>query len=884
MLRLALVQSWPSRLAILILVLTSSLSWAQTERVSLQKGWSMESGCKVEDDGSKISAAGYDVSAWHKTMVPNTVVGALVEDKTYPDPYVGMTLRTLPGMNYPIGEFFSNMPMPTDSPFRCAWWYRTEFMVPAAYRGKRIALHFSGINYRANIWLNGKRIAADDQVRGAFRIYEFDVTDELVTEKNALAVEVFAPTEKDLAITWVDWNPYPPDKDMGLWRDVFLTASGLVEVEAPYVTSKVDRDNDEADVTVHVPASNKTDHPVKGTLRASFDQVAIQQEIELAAGERNDVAFSPQQFAALKIKHPRLWWPAELGKPELHKLKVTFQADGAFSDEKVVDFGIREVTSQMLPNNHLLFKINGRPILIRGGGWSSDMLLRPASQKRLDAEIGYTRDMGLNTIRLEGKLENDEFYETTDRMGILVMAGWCCCDMWEMWDKWPPENKEIAKASLRDQIRRLRQHPSVFVWLNGSDNPPVEEVERAYLQIEKEENWANPVVSSASETPTKVTGPSGVKMTGPYDYVPPNYWLVDTRWGGAHGFNTETSPGPAIPTMQSLARMMGNDHLWPQDKVWNYHSGGERFQQINLFNNALEKRYGKPADLADFERKSQAMAYEGQRAMFEAYARNKYTSTGVIQWMLNNAWPSIIWHLYDYYLVPAGGYFGTKTACEPIHAMYSYDDNSIAVINSTMHDANGLKLFITLLDSDSKVRYLKTIPVNIGPDGVQRPLTLPEIADLSKTYFLKLELKESNGKLLSNNFYWLSTTHDAMDLSKNDGIATTQTAFADFTSLNQLPPTTLHVVGSKSKSGTKTIIHTSLKNTGKSISFLTHLRLSDAEGHDVVPVFWQDNYVNLLPGESRTIDAEIATEDMGKTAPVLHLDGWNVQPQQFLVK
>ncbi len=352
------------------------------------------------------------------------------------------------------------------------------------------------------------------------------------------------------------------------------------------------------------------------------------------------------------------------------------------SDSASTTFGIREVTSELTPQGGRLFRINGRNVLIRGAAWAPDLLFRWSSAK-LDADLAYVRDMGLNTIRLEGRIDREELFSKADRLGILVMPGWTCCDAWEKWSNWKSEQYTISAESLRSQIRILRQHPSVFVWLNGSDAPPPAVVEKDYLAILKELDWQNPSVSSASGTATTVTGPSGVKMTGPYEYVPPIYWLTDTKAGGAYGYNTETSPGPAIPPRESLERFIPKEHLWPIDEVWNYHAGKERFTTVNVFTDGLNRRYGTANSLDDYLRKAQAMTYDGERAMFEAYARNKYVSTGVIQWMLDNAWPSLIWHLYDYYLVPSGGYFGTKKACEPVHIQYSYDDNSVAVINGT---------------------------------------------------------------------------------------------------------------------------------------------------------------------------------------------------------
>src|SRR5467141_295701 len=560
--------------------------------VNLNEGWQIQSSCVAKSTGQQVSTPGFEATGWHKTTVPNTVVGALVDDKTYPDPTYGTNLKKLPGMNYSEKSFFALLDMPEGSPFRCSWWWRTEFILRPPFGGNHFWLHFPGINYRANVWVNGKKIADAKDVAGTFRIFEFDVTSALKTSgPDAVALEIFAPEKNDLGITWVDWNPTPPDKDTGIWKEVFLRSSGDVAVRNPFVASKLDAKYRTAELTISGELRNVSNDPVKGVLHAEVDGIELQQPVELNGGESKIVKFAPEQFTKLKLAHPRLWWPYQMGTPHLYTAKLTFEIGKHVSDAASVTFGIREVTSELTDKGHRLFNINGKKVLIRGAAWAPDLLFRWSSD-RLDADLAYVRDMGMNTIRLEGRLDRDEFFEKTDRLGILVMPGWTCCDAWEKWDNWKGDQSKVAAASLRDQITRLRNHPSVFVWLNGSDNPPPANVEKMYLDIEKELQWPNPVVSSASEQKTAVTGESGVKMTGPYEYVPPVYWLADTQAGGAYGYNTETSPGPAIPTRESLERFIPKDHLWPIDDVWNYHAGGERFTTVKVFTDGLTRRYG----------------------------------------------------------------------------------------------------------------------------------------------------------------------------------------------------------------------------------------------------------------------------------------------------
>jgi len=847
-------------------------------QVFLHSGWRMESSEKVTASGEALSRPGFDDSKWHPALVPGTVVGSLVADKTFPDPNYGENLKSFPGAFNDNKHQAANLEMPADSPFRHPYWFRIEFDEPKYFAGRNVWLHFLGINHRANIWLNGKQIAGGDDVAGAYRAYEYSIGELLNNSgKNALAVEIFAPEKNDLALTWVDWNPTPPDKDAGMWREVFLTSSGDVTLRHPFANAKLSSDYKSAALILSAEIRNASDHPVKAKLEAHLEGILVTQAVDLAAKESKVVRFSPDQFPELKLSQPHLWWPYQMGQPYLYKVRLRSSVGDALSDSVDVSFGIREVTSELTDTGARLFKVNGKRVLIRGAAWAPDMLLRWDS-KKVDADLAYVRHMGLNTIRLEGKIDRDEFFDKTDALGILVMPGWICCDMWEHWKIWTPETKKIAAASLVDQISRLRNHPSVYVWLYGSDGPPPAEIETMYLDILKNLEWSNPTISSASATPTKVTGKSGVKMTGPYEYVPPVYWFTDLQAGGAWSYNTETSPGPAIPTKEGLAKFIPKEHLWPIDDFWNWHAGGERFTTINIFREALEKRYGAPTSLDDFERKAQAMTYDNQRSMFEAYGRNKYISTGVIQWMLNNAWPSLIWHLYDYYLVPAGGYFGTKKAQEIVHVQYDWDTKSVSVVNGKYENLIGYKVSAKLYNIDAKEVGSREGAIDLTADAATKAFDLPKPDNLSTTYFLKLWLCDSSGTLVSDNFYWLSTKLDTMDWKRHkDTDYTPQKDFADLTGLNTLPQAKLEATWSATTAGQTNIVQVHVKNPTNAVAFMVHLRVSKREtGDDVTPIFWDDNYFSLLPGEEKTVSAHFSSGDLEGNHVGLTIDGYNV--------
>jgi len=884
------------RLVIIILIATAAASSKEvtdSATVVLRENWFIQPSADVRADGAGISTAGFPTNGWYPATLPSTVMSALVEDKVYPDPYTGMNLRAIPGTTYPVFEDFSNIPMPPNSPFRQPWWYRTEFKLPPEYNGKTIWLGFDGINYRADVWMNGVQVASSEKLAGTWRLFQFDVTAAAKPgETNSLAVEIFPPQPHDLAITLVDWAPMPPDKEMGIWRDVHITATGPIALRYPAVLTKLNLPStDRAMLTIRAELTNAADHPVEGVVKGHIENLAFEQPVHLGPKETQVVHFAPEKFPQLTIANPRLWWPVQVGRQDLYPLDLAVEVQGQVSDSSHIRFGVRQVTSNIDEKGHRIFQINGKNILIRGAGYSFDLLLR-SSPERQQAELNYVRDLNLNTVRLEGKLENEHFFDLADQMGILVMPGWCCCDQWENWSAWDNENELIAGDSLRDQIRRLERHPSVISWMYGSDFAPPARIEKMYLGILQELEWPNPSISSAAARTTTV-GPSGVKMTGPYEYVAPSFWYLDTRHGGAFGFNTETSPGPAIPPVASLRRMLPPDHLWPMDSVWEYHAGGMS-HTLNVFTEALNERYGPAHSVEEYSLKAQLQAYEAHRAMMEAYGRNKYTSTGIIQWMLNNAWPSMIWHMYDWYLRPAGSYFGVKKACEPLHVQYSYDDRSIVVVNSYYQPFANLKVTAKLYNLDMREKFSKAAELSVGPDSSTRVFALPTIEGLSTTYFVSLTL-ETAGQIKSRNFYWLSTREETIDWGRQEEDPTGEydistwaptKTFADYTALNTLPRVDLDVTAHNRKDGQEGSTTVTVHNPTSTLALAVHLIVSKSssgrvsregeEDNEILPVLWQDNYFALLPGETRQVTATYRLGDKRKATPSVEIEGWNV--------
>jgi exo-1,4-beta-D-glucosaminidase len=816
-----------------------------TAKTLLSEGWEIQSVDQVPESGAVISTLNFKPSHWYPATVPSTTAGTLVDDKVYSDPFMAMNLKDLS----------------TNTAFKGPWWYRKEFKASPGALGQ-IWLNFDGINYRANIWVNGKQIADTNEIVGAYRTYQFNITEAVSSGKpTVVAVETFPPAnERSFGVNWADGNPPPPDNSMGLWRDVYLITTGPVALHNAHAVTKVDQPLlDKAHLKVATDVHNTSYKPVSVTLKGSIGDLRFSKTMTIAPYE-----FEHVEFSNLTIDKPRLWWPVHLGDQNLYELDLKVSANDVPSDEDVIPVGIREVTSELTSKGSRLFKVNGKPILIRGGGWTPDFFLRPSAEREAQ-ELRYVKDMNLNAIRFEGKIESSRFLDLCDREGILVIAGWSSGDFWEQSNNWTNKDYAVATDSLRDQIRRLRNHPSLLTFWYGSVNPPNAHAESNYLAALKEMDWPNPSQSSASSKKPALTENTGLKMSGRSDYVPPVYWYTDTKAGGAFGFNTETDPGPAVPPVESLGRMLPLNRFWPIDEYWNYHCGGAP-KTLNFFTDALDQRLGAATNVDDYARKAQLISYESERAMFEAYGRNKYDSTGVIQKTINNAWPSMIGHLYDYYLRPGGGYYGTKKACEPLHIQYCYDDRSVVVVNGFNQDFRGLKASAKIYNLDMTQKSLQETNINMAPDGSKRVFSLPESEDLSSTYFVKLELHDAAGKLMSENFYWLSTNGDKLDKTKQ---------FADFTALSTLPLVKLKVLAKSDRSGGEYATHVTIENPGKSLAFFIHLKVNDSKtGEEILPVIWQDNYFSLLPGEKRDI---IATYTLPRgVKPTVEVQGWNV--------
>jgi exo-1,4-beta-D-glucosaminidase len=873
------MRKFSNKLFISLLIMVPSISFSQTAswKVSnqeLRDHWQIQSSDKVKANDAEIATLKFQPKDWYAAKVPNSTLGSLVDAGVFKNVFYNRNLEKIP-----------------DSLFKAPWWYRRTFNVEKINPGQVYRLRFNGISYYADIWLNGKKVASGDTVKGSFRQFVFDVTPFIKKGENVLAVKITQGKPADLNIGFVDWNPEPADNHMGIWRDVHFIESGPVAIENPFVITDVDTATlSYANIKVRVDLQNFSHKKVSGILKTTIGKdIHLSTNVSLEPHEIKEVILSPEQYHQLTMMHPKLWWTHDLGEPYLYTLQMNFDIKNQLSDSKKIKFGVRSVSGYMTDRGFRAYRLNGKKILIKGGGWTDPMLLN-ATPEYERAGIDYAVHMNLNAIRMEGFWGEDQhLYNLCDEKGILIMVGFSC--QWE-WkgifggtyeDKYgcivTPEQIDIAAKSWNDQIVWLRNHPSIFLWLYGSDKWPRPELETRYLAVLKDRDPTRPYAQSAKEWKSEITGPTGMKMRGPYDYVPPAYWYIDTSYGGAFGFNTETGPGPQVPVLESLEKMIPKDSLWPIGSSWLYHAARGKFHNLDAYNNAMNERLGQPNDLTDYLRKAQYMNYEGMRAMFEAFEANRPEATGIIQWMYNASWPKLWWQFYDYYLMPTGALYGARVANEPLHIFYNYGQDAVAVMNNTAKKSGDLTADINVLDASSKSVLKKSMPVSdIGSLETKQIFSLPDNLNVSKTYFLDLRLFDKQHQLVSNNFYVLSTQKDSLAEKKSTWYITPQSQYADLTLLENLPKVKLQKSETVSQKGENTVINVKLKNPSKHVAFMVYMDLKKGQSNEsVVPVFWNENYFTLLPGEERNVSVSVHTTDLQGQKPVVKVGGWNVE-------
>jgi beta-galactosidase/beta-glucuronidase len=896
---------------------------AQVAEKVFVRDFQMQSAALVDADGKTISSETFVPRNWYPVHVPSTVLRGLVANGVYPDPYVGMNNMRIQDANDDFNRKFdlarfSHLPGHAN-PWAKPWWYRAEFQLLRLAPGTRVWLTLEGINYRADVWLNGHQIADSAHVVGMFEAFTFPVTEQIRPgRRNVLAIrihpldtpglpadpqlKVFGPfgpnggptgdigknVTMQSSVGW-DWIPEVHDRNMGIWQNVFLSFTGPVDLRFPHIVTDLPLPNTRpAKLTVSAELRNVSRDPVRGTLevvaRNGRDRVVeIQRQVTLQAGRDSTVTLRPEDYPQLTIEDPRLWWPVGYGEPHLYALELRFTIGSRASDREALAFGIREVGSEVTTVDGWLrrdFTVNGRRIKIKGGAWVPDMMLARDRQRYLD-ELRLSQRANFNMVRIWGGgiTPPEAFFEIADELGLLVWHDfWITGDCQGTWQKgtrdWPLEG-DVFIANAISAAKRLRNHPSLLAWSAGNEGYPRRELyevlrnviaarldgTRPFLPTS---GYANPDSSWGLSWPDDHE--TGAYSGGPYHWVDPVEYYRLAVAGKDWLFKDEVGI-PSVPPLASLKRFIPDLDVASSQltDTWGYHDAAEDNGKFSLYDRAIRDRYGEPKDLAEYAWKAQFLNAENYRAIFEAASHDLERTAGVILWKTNPAWPSVIWQVYDWYLRPNAGYYYAKNASQPVHVQLHPGTYAVSGVNATFSPARDLTLRVDLYDERATRVGTATRPVALDAEQSREILRLADVAgwDAGAFRFVRLRLENASGTLLTDNFYWLASHND-------------------FRPLDSLPAVELGATARQEQHRGQLRVTLTLTNPSAHLAFFVNPILTRGQGGDeLLPTFWSDNYFSILPGETRTVVADVDQFRLQGKAVSIRVEGWNVKSAEF---
>ena len=862
--------------------------------------WKMKKADEVNVRPEDISTHQISLEDWLPAIVPGTVLNSLVYNKIYPEPYYGLNNKLesnlIPDI-YHIGRDFYT------------YWFRTEFTLDKnACKNKKIWLQVDGINYRAEIWLNGSMIGS---MTGMFQQQTIEITDKASFDRdNVLAVKVYpvnAPGtikpkgNKSFGATGefqnggngeigknvtqlmtVGWDfTYLDgirDRNTGIWRDISIFTTGQAKLSHPFVKSDIAKPTyDIARQTVSVEVSYPNYLPqnrhqkVKVTGEIKDQNIHFEKEISMFRSEIREVIFTPEEFPQLIIEKPRLWWPVNKGSQELYELILKVEVNGHITDSIYTRFGIRELTSTTdTPDGSRTFYVNGKPIFIRGTNWLPENMLR-MSNERTYAELRYTAQSGINLIRFWGGgiTESDYFFQLCDELGILVWQ-----EFWMTGDTQHPTDQGVYLSNVISTVKRIRNHPSLAYYVSSNESSEMPHIEQLLTWLDGTRGY-----QMQSEC-------CGIHNGSPYKQVNIMRHYENTaseRGSRIDGFNPEYG-APCLPTVECLREMMDEQDLWPINKeVWDY-SDGNGFHLMSSLYTGMTNEYGMSSSIDEFAEKAQFVGALNYKSIWEVWNYNKlnygdrYTS-GLLYWYHNSPIRQVSGRMWDWSLEPTAALYATQNACEPLHPQFDYLKNTVSVVNDYYQSFSNYKVTAEVYDLNMKKIFSKEAVIDLPEDGVLNDIF--EI-DFSKSttsiQFIKLKLLDKANKQVGSNFYWRSN-------NKYEGPKTiTGPATAGFQDIKKLKKTRVTVKQSTSVSNGKHFIDLDLKNTGRTLSFFTQIQWLDINGKPVRPSFYTDNFICLMPGESNKVRIETNLNKLDQEEYLLVIKGFNIDRQEFRIK
>ncbi len=851
--------------------------------------WQIIKSNQSDQEGAVVSRPGYVGSAAYNAIVPGTVLNTLVYNKVYPEPYYGLNnakeKNLIPDITDVGAEFYT-------------YWFRTEFELDDSFVGKQVMMRFDGINYRAEIWLNGHEIGL---MAGMFNRGFFNISDFVNRNgKNALAVlvrpvdvhggfknkykkaravgenknggdgEIGKNVTMLMSVGWdFTFSDGIRDRNTGIWKDVVIYPVDSVELRDTFVKSVLsmpDMKSSEQEISVEI--TNYEDHAVTGAVKAEIDGmgVSISKDVDLKANETKVVKLSSDEYGSLICQNPKLWWPINKGPQNLYELKMSFESHGNVCDTAKARFAVRSVTSDCnTPDKSRQFYVNGKPIFLHGTNWIPEAMLRKTDE-RMYAEMRYTQQAGINFIRFwaGGIAESDYFFDLCDEIGIMVSM-----EFWLAGDTELPLDHKLYRKNAADTIKTIRNHPSLVYYISANERGTNNIVQIKDI-VEKLDGTRG--YQEASEI-------KGIHDGSPYKYVNPMFYYDDTaspRGSRINGLCPEYGTS-CLPTLDCLEEMMDKSDIWPiNENVWNYHDGGAFHDIVSRYVPAMEK-YGKIKSAEDLAWKGQVIGAVGYRSIWECWTYNRGTNgdrftTGVWFWYHNSPTRQVCGRMWDWSLEPTAALYFSQDAHEPIHAQYDFIKDTVSLNNEYYSPFEGY-VAVKVLDFDLNVKFEKVVKVQADADSVANDVLKVKIpSNISNVHFIKLNVTDSKHNAVSDTFYWRSTEQ------YNGKDSWTGPLYGGFEEMQTLPVVKLDAVCVNTGSG----YNVKLTNNTKSLAFMSRVKLAYSDsGKPVRPAFYSDNYVSLLPGES----VEISIEPYESVVnPVIVVDGYNVVKQNLSVQ
>lgn len=855
--------------------------------------WKMKKAGDVADAGEQLSLPDYPTTDWMPAIVPGTVLNSLVYNKMYPEPYYGINNKIESHLIPDISEIGRDF---------YTYWFRTEFEVPESFKGKHIWLQLDGINYRADVWVNGYLLSS---MKGMFLQDYIDVTSFVkIGGNNALAIKVY-PVDVPGSTkpkSWgavgefhnggngnIGWNTTMlmtvgwdftfmdgiRDRNTGIWKNISLYATGKLALRHPFVKSELRKPGyDQARESVSVEVVNPTTgfNPIRCTVKGEIvgENITFEKELKVLRGEEKLVTFSPEEFPQLVMDNPRLWWPVNKGPQNLYELKLTVAVDGVVCDSVKTKFGIREITSDTnTPDKSRVFYVNGKRLFIRGTNWIPEAMLR-TSDERTYAELRYSLQSGVNLLRMWGGgiAESDYFFQLCDEMGLLVWQ-----EFWMTGDTRHPHDKGNYLDNVASTVKRIRNHPSLAYYVASNESTEVTGTPELLNRLDGTRGY-----QMQSEC-------AGVHDGSPYKQVNPMQHYENTaspRGSRVDGFNPEYG-APTLPTVEILREMMDEKDLWPINKeVWDY-LDGNGFHLMTTMYTDLVNNYGKSSSIDEFAQKGQLLGAINSKSIWEVWNYNKLDygdrfCSGLLFWYHNCSMRQVSSRMWDWSLEPTASLYHTANSLEPLHVQFDYLKNTVSVVNDYCRTFTGYKVTAQVYDIHSRKVFEAATTIDLPEDGVVNDvLTIRFPEDISQVHFIKLWLKDEKGKDVSSNFYWRSN-------DKYEGSKTlTGPASSGFETLNRLKAAQVKLSYKTRRANGRYFVDIDLKNASREIAFFQQLQLLDYRMSPIRPSFYSDNFFSLIPGERKTVTIETGEEKLGEET-VLVLKGWNTDAKKYKLK